>query len=151
MSKQKKNQARRLARLAAVQALYQIELLDKPSLAVINEFISHHFIYETENLSLHGADTEFFKFLVKNSSERLVDIDRIVESVLTKNQPYSRISLVLKSILRLGCLELIHDNEPPIAVIINEYVEISKGFYDNREVAFVNGSLDAIAKTVRTT
>ena len=140
-----------MARLAAVQALYQIQMSGRSAELVVNEFLSHHFIYETEDFSLFGADPDFFSYLVKQAHERLEDIDGIVNKTMTKQESYDRVNLVLKCILRLGCLELINDSEPPTAVIINEYVEISKGFYNNLEVAFVNGSLDAIAKTVRST
>lgn len=149
MAKQSKFQARHLARLAAVQALYQIQISGKSVESVVEEFISYRFVYETEELSLFGADSGFFKFLVQQGTERAADIDKIVEATMTKDDSYERVNLVLKCILRLGCLELINDIDPPTAVVINEYVEISKGFYNNLEVAFVNGSLDAIAKTVR--
>lgn len=151
MSEEKNNKVNRrsMARLAAVQALYQMQQMDLDAQQVISDFKTHHFNEDLEGINLQYADHKLFEALVIGVACRLEDIDPIVVQTLNKDWRFERLESVLKSILRLGCFELIHDKEPPTAVVINEYVEIAKAFYNNQEVAFVNGSLDAIAKIVR--
>lgn len=93
-----------------------------------------------------SLDEEFFVDTLKGLTSHIEEIDRIItESV--KNWKFERISLVDKSILRLGTYEIFFSNfTTPLPVIINEAVELAKKFGTDESGAFVNGVLDAIRK-----
>ena len=77
------------------------------------------------------------------------EIDEIISAAINKDREFERLEVLLKSILRAGTLELLREHNVPLAVIIDEYVEIAHAFYFEKEPAFVNGVLDTIGKTLR--
>ena len=140
---------RALARLAAVQALYQIELTSANPGAVVSEFLAHRLGREIDGDQYAEADRGFFADIVKGCSERREDVDGIVASSLPSDWPLARLESVLRAILRAGTYELLARSDVPARVAINEYVEIAHAFYDQGEPTFVNSVLDRIARTLR--
>ncbi|HLJ21591.1 MAG TPA: transcription antitermination factor NusB, partial [Stellaceae bacterium] len=120
---------RGLARLAAVQALYQIELTSADSGAVVGEFLSHRLGREIDGDQYAEADRGFFADLVKGCSERREDVDGIVAAALPPDWPLARLESVLRAILRAGAYELLARTDVPARVAINEYVEIAHAFF----------------------
>ncbi len=141
-------QARAVARLAAVQALYQMEVSGIGSEAVIREFVEHRFESDLEGEAMAPADQPYFNAIVRGAVEHQVEIDRAIVRRLAENWRLERLDATLRAILRAGAFELTH-GEAPTEVVIDEYVEMAKSFFEGPEPGFVNGALDAIARDVR--
>ncbi len=145
-----KGRARSVARLAIVQALYQLELTrDGSPQAVIEEFKTHRFNCNVDEIELANADVAFFEEIVSGASARREEIDGHISGALAEGWQLGRLETIMGCILRGGTFELIARPDVPTAVIINEYLDISHGFYANTEPAFVNGVLDTLAKKLR--
>jgi len=148
-SASKGHQARSVARLAAVQALYQMEVSGAGSDAVVREFIDHRFDSDMEGERLAPADEAYFRDIVRGVVERQSSIDKAIVRRLAENWRLERIDATLRAILRAGAFELIARADAPTEVVIDEYVEIAKSFFNGPEPGFVNGALDAIARDER--
>lgn len=140
---------RGLARLAAVQALYQVELASADAGAVVSEFLSHRLGREIDGDQYADADRGFFADIVRGCSGRREDVDAIVASALPPDWPLARLESVLRAILRSGCYELLARSDVPARVVINEYVEIAHAFFSGKEPGMVNGVLDRVAHSLR--
>jgi N utilization substance protein B len=152
MSKAAPRQARTVARLAAVQALYQMEVSSAGVEAVIREFTEHRFdrqIEEEEADTLASADEVFFADLVRGVVEHQREIDQAVVKRLATGWKLDRLDATVRAILRSGAFELAHRADVPTEVVIDEYVELAKSFFEGPEPGFVNGALDAVAGDVR--
>jgi len=141
----KSHQARSVARLAAVQALYQMEASGIGSEAVVREFLEHRFDADLEGQPLAPADQAYFTAIVRGAVERQGEIDRAIVRRLAEGWRLERLDATVRAILRSGAYELICA-QTPSEVVINEYVEVAKCFFEGPEPAFVNGALDAIAR-----
>jgi len=141
--------ARSVARLAAVQALYQMELSSAGAEAVIREFSDHRFDRDVEGLTLAAADEAFFGDLVRGVVEQQGEVDAAIARRLVQGWRLERIDSTVRAILRAGAFELTHRPDVPTEVVIDEYVELAKSFFDGPEPAFVNGALDGLARDVR--
>jgi N utilization substance protein B len=142
-------QARSVARLAAVQALYQMEVSSVGAEAVIREFSDHRFDRDLEGLTLAGADEAFFADLVRGVVASQREVDSAVARRLAQNWKLERIDATVRAILRAGAFELTHRPDVPTEVVIDEYVDLAKSFFDGPEPGFVNGALDGVARDVR--
>ena len=142
-------QARSVARLAAVQALYQMEVSSAGAEAVIREFGEHRFDRDLEDMTLAGADEPFFADLVRGVVAHQREVDAAVAKRLAQNWRLERIDATVRAILRAGTYELTHRADVPTEVGIDEYVELAKSFFEGPEPGFVNGALDGVAQDVR--
>jgi len=159
MSAPKSKQARSVARLAAIQALYQMEVSGVGAEAVIREFSEHRFDrdmpLETEPLesgegaTLATADEVFFADLVRGVVDRQGEIDKAIARRLATGWRLERLDATVRAMLRAGAYELAHRPDVPTEVAIDEYVELAKSFFEGPEPGFVNGALDAVAQDVR--
>lgn len=146
---------RSIARLAAIQALYQMEVSGVGVEAVIREFTDHRFDRniegdpEGEGATLAAADESFFADLVRGVVGHQREIDAAVVKRLAANWRLERLDATVRAILRSGVFELSHRPDVPTEVAIDEYVELTKSFFDGPEAGFVNGALDAVARDVR--
>jgi N utilization substance protein B len=134
--------ARRAARLAAVQALYQMELAGIDAEDVAEEFIAHRFD-ETP------TDAEFFKAIVEGVPPHQAEIDQAIAKCLSQNWSLARVDSILRAILRAAGLELVARRDVPAKVVIDEYVGIAGDFFSGDEPGFVNAALDAMARRKR--
>ncbi len=143
-------QARSVARLAAVQALYQMETGGGGVDAVVREFSDHRFDADLEDGErLAQADQAFFGELVRGVVESQDEIDRAIAVRLAVGWRLERLDATLRAILRAGAFELVRRPDVPTEVVIDEYVEIAKSFFEGPEPGFVNGALDGIAHHAR--
>jgi N utilization substance protein B len=145
----KPKQARSVARLAAVQALYQMEVSNAGAEAVIREFTEHRFDRDVEDMTLATADEAFFADLVRGVVAHQREVDAAVAKRLAQNWKLERIDATVRAMLRAGTYELAHRADVPTEVVIDEYVELAKSFFEGPEPGFVNGALDAVAQDVR--
>lgn len=145
----KKGNARSAARLAAVQALYQLEM-EKPELHVLlDEFHLHRLGAEIEDVEYLKADTPFFDDVVKGVAARRDEIDALLADHLAQGWSIPRLDRTMVQILRAGAYELLARKDVTVGTVINEYLDVTHAFFDAREAKFVNGLLDAVAKAVR--
>jgi N utilization substance protein B len=142
-------QARSVARLAAVQALYQMEAAGAGAEAVIREFVDHRFDRDIEGVRLAHADEVFFSALVRGVVADQDAVDAAVRRRLATGWKLERIDATARSILRAGAWELIRRRDVPAEVALDEYVEIAKSFFEGPEPGFINAALDAIARDER--
>lgn len=145
----KERRARTVARLAAVQALYQMEMAGAGVDAVVREFVDHRFDGDIEGETLAEADEAFFSQLVHGVVGAQSAIDSAITHRLAAGWRLERIDATLRAILRAGGWELMRRPDVPVEVAIDEYVEITKSFFEGPEPGFVNGALDGIARDAR--
>jgi N utilization substance protein B len=142
-------QQRSVARLAAVQALYQMEVSGAGVEAVVREFADHRFGADLEGADLAEADESFFAELMRGVVADQAAVDGAIARRLAVGWRLERIDATLRAILRAGAYELIHRADVPTEVAIDEYVEIAKSFFEGPEPGFVNAALDGIARDRR--
>ncbi len=149
------------ARMAAVQALYQMELAGTDVTDVVAEFEMLYFSprraadseasepADEMTASLESADRVFFSDILHGVVRRQRDIDPIVHEQLAAGWRLVRVDAILRAILRAGTFELMERPDVPARVIINEYINVSHAFFDGDEPRVVNGVLDKIGRRLR--
>jgi N utilization substance protein B len=141
---------RSVARLAAVQALYQLELnrgIDPET--VVREFVLHRLGHEIEGDRYGEADPALFSDIVGGVAAALDRLDATICEVLTQEWPLVRLDAVLRAILRAGTYELVHRHDVPPRVSINEYTTIAHAFFSGKEPGLANGVLDKLGRSLR--
>jgi len=141
--------ARSQARLAAVQALYQMDLAETDLAAVIEEFKAHRLGNEGENGTAAQADLEHFAGLLKGVVRRQRDIDPLIDRQLAEGWRLTRIDSIVRAILRAAAFELMELKDVPPRVVISEYIEVAHAFFEGDEPKVVNGVLDSLARKLR--
>ena len=141
--------SRSAARLAAVQALYQMEMEATPLAKLLHEFHQHRLGATIEDATYADAETDFFDDVVSGVDARREEIDGLITDRLAEGWSLGRLDRPMRAILRAGTYELIARPDVPAASVISEYIDVAHAFFDKRETGFVNGLLDAIAKTAR--
>ncbi|KEQ03318.1 MULTISPECIES: transcription antitermination factor NusB [Pseudorhizobium] len=137
------------ARLAAVQALYQMDVGGAGVLEVVAEYETHRLGQELDGDTYLKADASWFRSIVSGVVRDQVKIDPVVRGALQEDWPLSRLDSTLRAILRAGTFEILERKDVPIPVIVTEYVEIAQAFFEGEEPKIVNAVLDRIAKQVR--
>jgi N utilization substance protein B len=140
---------RNAARLAAVQALYQMEIGGKGVIDALAEFEAFWMGREVEGVQFGEAESAFFRDILAGTVREQGRIDRTIDEALAAGWPLTRIEAVLRAILRAGTYELLYRRDVPARAAISEYVEIAHGFYGEDEPGLVNGVLDGIARRER--
>lgn len=144
-----RSKSRSAARLAAVQALYQIEMEGTPLPVLLHEFHQHRLGATIEDVTYTPAEEGFFDDIVAGVDKRRDEIDALIAARLSKGWSLERLDKPMRQILRAGVYELMARKDVPTGSVISEYVDVAHAFYDKRESGFVNGLLDAVAKDVR--
>jgi len=144
-----RGEKRSAARLAAVQALYEMELSGKGVTDAMAEFEAHWMGREVEGLTFQPAEAEFFRAILQGVVQNQMGIDQKVDAALSKGWPLRRIETVLRAVLRAGAYELMHRPDVPAKVVISEYVDLTRDFYEGEEAGMVNAVLDSIGRDVR--
>lgn len=140
---------RSAARLAAVQALYQMDVGGTSLPAVIAEFEAHRLDGEVEGEALRPADAGFFGVLVSGVVDKQCEIDPVIHEALPAGWPLKRIDVTLRAILRCGVFELRQREDIPARVVITEYVDVARAFFEADEPGLVNAVLDSVARLGR--
>jgi N utilization substance protein B len=144
-----RSKSRSAARLAAVQALYQKDMEGTPLPTLLHEFHQHRLGATIEDVTYAPAEQDFFDDIVSGVDARSDEIDRLVAGKLGKGWSLDRLDKPMRQILRAGTYELLARIDVPTGTVISEYVDVAHAFYEKREAGFVNGLLDAMAKSVR--
>ena len=140
---------RSAARLAAVQALYQIEFGGGDPEQVAAEFLDRRLGTEVDGERTAAADPEFFRAVVRGSAARAAEIDPLLAEALRPGRGPERLDGVLRAILRAAAFELLGRRDVPAPVVIDEYLNVARAFYAGSEPGLVNGVLDAVARRLR--
>ena len=140
---------RSAARLAAVQALYQMEVSGKGVTDALAEFEAFWIGREVEGIAFKPAENAFFRDILAGVVREQRPVDVKIDAALADGWPLKRIEAVLRAILRAGAYELMFRKDVPARVAISEYVEVAHSFYSDDEPGLVNAVLDALARDVR--
>jgi len=140
---------RGVARLAAVQALYQMDVAGISAADVVQEFELFRLRQEIDGEALREADADWLATVVTGVVESQRAIDRRVDQSLAATWPLARIDLTLRAVLRAATFEMEKRADVPAAVVISEYLDVARAFFDGDEPGIVNAVLDRIAREVR--
>ena len=140
---------RGMARFAAVQALYQLEIRGTDVSDMIEEFTHYRLGKEVDEVLYSEADQDWFARIVRGVVAEQRELDPWIKSALTKRWNLNRIDSILRAILRAASYELLRRKEVPAKVAISEYIIITEAFFQGKEVPLVNGILDKIAHEFR--
>ncbi len=143
------SKSRSVARLAAVQALYQQEMEGTATAKLLHEFHQHRLGATIEDVVYAEAEVDFFNDIVKGVEARRDEIDALIASKLDHGWKMDRLDRTIHQILRAGTYELLARRDIPVGSIIGEYLAVAEAFYDLKEKRFINGLLDAVAKVAR--
>ena len=141
--------ARSLARIAAVQALYQMDIAGTDLNDVITEFQTLRFTATDETAGAGETDAQFFADILRGVVRHQRDIDPVIDEQLAAGWRLVRVDSILRAILRGGVFELMERRDVPARVAINEYIEVAHAFFDDDEPKVVNGVLDRLARRLR--
>ena len=144
-----RSKARSAARLAAVQALYQLEMEATGMPRLLDEFHQHRLGAEIEGDRYAEAETAFFDDVVQGVAARKDEIDTLLAGKLAAGWKLERLDKTMLQVLRAGTYELLARADVPTAAVITEYVDVAHAFFESRDAKFVNGILDTVAKVVR--
>ncbi len=139
------------ARLAAVQALYQMDLGGATLPDVIAEFEVHRLGKEIDGDQYRDADAAFFREIITGVVRDQRELDPAIDAALMAGWPLARVDATLRAILRSGAFELAHRTDVPGRVVITEYVDVANAFYEGEVPAMVNAVLDTLARKLRAT
>lgn len=137
------------ARLAAVQALYQMEQTEQSARSVIADFMEDRLGLNDEGEPVEEADPDIFKAIVDGTVQRQEVIDAAIMKRLASGWKIERLDATSRAILRAGVYELIAEISLPSQIILDEYVSIAHAFFEGAEPKFINGLLDAVSRDVR--
>ena len=145
----KKANRRGAARLAAVQALYQMDIGGAGLNDVFAEFESHWLGSEVEGEKYLPAEAAFFRDVVSGVVRDQKELDPLIDQALARGWPLKRIDAIIRAVLRAGSYELQHRTDVPARVVVTEYVDVANAFVDKEETGMVNAVLDQIARIFR--
>jgi transcription antitermination protein NusB len=137
------------ARLAAVQALYQMDLAGTGINDIMAEFEGHWLGGEVEGVQYRPAEAAYFRDIVGGVVREQKSLDPQIDAALQRGWPLKRIEAVLRAVLRAGTYELACRSDVPARVVTSEYVDIAGAFVDKEETGMVNAVLDQLAHQLR--
>jgi len=137
------------ARLAAVQALYQMDVAATPLHDILAQFESHWMGREVEGEQYLPVEAAYFRDVVGGVVAEQRRLDPMIDAALARGWPLKRIETVLRAILRAGAYELDRKLDVPARVVVSEYVDVAHAFVDREETGMVNAVLDQLARQLR--
>ncbi len=140
---------RSVARLFAVQALYEIEFGGTNPEAVIADFRTHRQSEEIEGVQMREADADWFAEIVRGVARQQAEIDRVIKDAMPRVDALDRMEAILRYALRCAAYEIIARIDVPATTVIDEYLGIVRAFFGPREIKLANGVIDAVARKLR--
>lgn len=140
---------RSAARLAVVQALYQMEVAGKGLNEIFAEFESHWIGREIEGVQYKPASLTFFRDVLQGVLTDQVAIDQQIDRVLSGGWPLARVEAVMRAVMRAGVYELRARKDVPARAVIKEYVDVAGAFFGSTESGMINAVLDKVAREER--
>jgi N utilization substance protein B len=145
----RKANKRGAARLAAVQALYQMDLAATGLNEILAEFERHWIGREVEGAQYLPAEAAFFRDIVTGVVREQRKLDPLIDEALAERWPLKRIEAILRAVLRAGAYELDHRRDVPARVVVSEYADVAAAFVERDETGMVNAVLDQLARKLR--
>jgi N utilization substance protein B len=145
----RKANKRGAARLAAVQALYQMDVAGTGLNEIFAEFESYWLGSEIEGAQYLPAEKEFFRDVVSGVVREQRKLDPLIDDALQGSWPLKRIDAILRAVLRAGTYELIHRPDVPPRAVVSEYADVAAAFVDRDETGMINAVLDQLARKTR--
>src|SRR5213082_3150667 len=145
----RKANRRGAARLAAVQALYQMDVAATGVNEILAEFESHWIGREVEGNQYLPAEAAFFRDVVGGVVREQRKLDPLIDAALAQSWPLKRIETILRAVLRAGAYELDQRRDVPARVVVSEYVDVANAFVEREETGMVNAVLDQLARQLR--
>jgi len=145
----RKANKRGAARLAAVQALYQMDLAGTGINEIMAEFEGYWLGGEIEGAQYRPAEAAYFRDIVGGVVREQKTLDPQIDAALSRGWPLKRIEALLRAVLRAGAYELAYRTDVPARVVMSEYVDVASAFVDQDETGMVNAVLDALAHQMR--
>jgi len=145
----RKANKRGAARLAAVQALYQMDLAGTGVNEIMAEFENHWLGGEVEGVQYRPAEAAYFRDIVDGVVREQTRLDPQIDATLARGWPLQRIEAILRAVLRAGAYELACRSDVPARVVTAEYVDVASAFVDKEETGMVNAVLDQLAHQLR--
>jgi N utilization substance protein B len=145
----RKANKRGAARLAAVQALYQMDLTGTGLNEIMAEFENHWLGGEVEGAKYLPAEAAYFRDIISGVVREQSSLDPKIDAALARGWPLKRIETLLRAVLRAGAYELACRNDVPARVVMSEYVDVAGAFVDKEETGMVNAVLDQLARQLR--
>ena len=140
---------RRVARLRAVQALFQMEASGQSLDEVLEDFEDFGFGEGIDGIEFVEVDASFFRMLVEGAVDQQATVDKLTDRALSAAWPIRRIDPTIRALFRSAGAELL-SNATPVRVAISESVEVAKAFFpDGKQAGFVNGVLESMARHAR--
>ncbi len=146
---ERKANRRGAARLAAVQALYQMDIAGTGLSDILAEFESHWLGCEVEGSQYLPAEAAFFRDIVGGVVADQRKLDPLIDAALAQGWPLKRVEALLRAVSRAGAYELDRRRDVPARVVVSEYVDVANAFVDKDETGMVNAVLDALARQLR--
>lgn len=137
------------ARLAAVQALYEMEQTEKSARATIRDFMEDRLGLGPDGVPIEEADPDLFKSIVNAVVEHQARIDTAILGRLAEGWKLTRLDATMRALLRAGAAEFISHQELSDAVILDEYVSLAHDFFEEGDAKFANAVLQNVGKDLR--
>ncbi|MEM1288504.1 MAG: transcription antitermination factor NusB [Pseudomonadota bacterium] len=141
--------AKGTARLLAVQALYQMDVGGTTLPETLAQFEAFRMAGDPDAGAYRPVDQGYFRHLVSGVVSEQKKLDPAIHSSLPSTWPLTRLDRLFRAILRVATYELAHHADVPTPVVINEYLDVTRAFYDDTEVRLANGVLSALASKLR--
>ena len=149
-SKEERRLMRSAARLAAVQALFQMETSGADWRRIRREFETYRFGQTIEGVEFREADPDLFSMILEGAVDNQAKIDQATHHALVAAWPIKRIDPTLRALFRAAGAELVVGTVTPPRVIISEYVDVARAFFpEGKEPGFVNAVIDRMAREIR--
>jgi len=145
----RKANKRGAARLAAVQALYQMDIAGTGLNEILAEFENHWIGREVEGAQYLPAEAAFFRDITTGVVREQRKLDPLIDEALAERWPLKRIEAILRAVLRAGAYELDHRRDVPARVVVAEYADVAAAFVEREETGMVNAVLDQLARKLR--
>ena len=137
------------ARLAAVQALYQMDIAGKGLNDILAEFEGFWLGQEVEGEQYLPAEGAFFRDIVGGFAAEQRRLDPLIDQTLSNGWPLKRVEAIVRAVLRAGAYELDKRTDIPARVVVSEYVGVANAFVEREETGMVNALLDTLARRFR--
>lgn len=128
---------RKVARESTMKLLYQMDINDDFSQKEMNIFL--------ENNELKSDEIEYIKDVVKGINENIEEIDSYIEKY-SQGWKIKRIAKIDLAVLRIAIFEIMHKEDMPPQVSINEAVDVSKKYSTDESSKYINGLLGTFLK-----
>ncbi|MEK6734096.1 MAG: transcription antitermination factor NusB [Pseudomonadota bacterium] len=149
-----------VARFLAILSLYSYKMQDLKTIKSISSNIKEAYnnkdifdlgVKVDDILELHKVDERLLEQLILLYTNNIKDIHQTIKNNLIEKYSLAKLDKVIGSILELATIELLYCADIPAKIIIDEYVSLTKTFYENSEAGFVNKVIDTLARSIRPT